>query len=69
MLTAVGISTVQAQGCSDAGVCSIGNSFDNENWQTSNVFTNIESGIYTVYVKDLNGCGKIFFSKPKSHID
>lgn len=32
-------------------------SLDNENWQTSNVFTNIEAGIYTVYVKDLNGCG------------
>lgn len=32
-------------------------SLDNENWQTSNVFTDIEAGIYTVYVKDLNGCG------------
>lgn len=32
-------------------------SLDNENWQTSNVFYNIEAGIYTVYVKDLNGCG------------
>jgi len=32
-------------------------SLDNENFQTSNVFTNIEAGIYTVYVKDLNGCG------------
>lgn len=32
-------------------------SLDNEYWQTSNVFTNIEAGIYTVYVKDLNGCG------------
>ena len=32
-------------------------SLDNEYWQTSNVFSNIEAGIYTVYVKDLNGCG------------
>ena len=32
-------------------------SLDNENWQSSNVFPNIASGIYTVYVKDLNGCG------------
>jgi len=32
-------------------------SLDNENFQTSNTFSNIEAGIYTVYVKDLNGCG------------
>ena len=32
-------------------------SLDNENWQTSNIFSNIEAGIYTVYVKDINGCG------------
>jgi gliding motility-associated-like protein len=32
-------------------------SLDNEYWQTSNVFSNIVAGIYTVYVKDLNGCG------------
>lgn len=32
-------------------------SLDNENWQTSNIFSNIEAGIYTVYVKDTNGCG------------
>lgn len=32
-------------------------SLDNENWQTSNIFSNIEAGIHNVYVKDLNGCG------------
>jgi gliding motility-associated-like protein len=32
-------------------------SLDAINYQTSNVFTNIESGIYTVYVKDLKNCG------------
>lgn len=25
-------------------------------WQESNVFTNVEPGTYTIYVKDLNGC-------------
>lgn len=32
-------------------------SIDGENYQTSNVFYNVESGIYTVYVIDKNGCG------------
>ena len=32
-------------------------SLDGENFQTSNVFPNIASGIYTVYVQDTNGCG------------
>lgn len=32
-------------------------SIDGQNWQTSNVFSHLESGVYTVYVKDLNGCG------------
>ena len=32
-------------------------SLDGENYQTSNVFYNLESGIYTVYVNDINGCG------------
>ncbi|RKS03552.1 hypothetical protein [Flavobacterium sp. 102] len=31
LLLIIGSSTVLAQGCSDAGVCSIGNSFDKEN--------------------------------------
>lgn len=26
-------------------------------YQTSNIFTNVPMGIYTVYIKDLNGCG------------
>ena len=34
-------------------------SLDSENglYQTSNIFENVIAGIYTVYVKDLNGCG------------
>ena len=32
-------------------------SIDNQNYQESNFFNNILSGTYTVYVKDLNGCG------------
>ena len=32
-------------------------SLDNTNYQTSNVFSNVLPGIYTVYVKDKNGCG------------
>jgi len=32
-------------------------SLDNSNYQTSNVFSNVMPGIYTVYIKDLKGCG------------
>jgi gliding motility-associated-like protein len=32
-------------------------SLDNQNYQSSPVFTNVAAGIYTVYVKDINGCG------------
>lgn len=32
-------------------------SLDGENYQVSNTFYNVESGIYTVYVIDKNGCG------------
>lgn len=32
-------------------------SLDGENYQTSNMFNNVEPGIYTVYVNDINGCG------------
>lgn len=32
-------------------------SIDGENYQISNIFYNVASGIYTVYVKDNNGCG------------
>lgn len=32
-------------------------SIDNEMWQESNVFDGLKTGVYTVYVKDKNGCG------------
>lgn len=32
-------------------------SIDGENWQESNVFTGLENGFYTVFVKDAGGCG------------
>ena len=32
-------------------------SLDNTNYQSSNVFSNIMPGIYTIYVKDVKGCG------------
>ncbi|WP_445456100.1 T9SS type B sorting domain-containing protein [Flavobacterium sp. HNIBRBA15423] len=32
-------------------------SLDNSSYQSSNVFTNLEAGIYTVYVNDIYGCG------------
>ncbi len=31
-------------------------SFDNVNYQTSNVFTNLTQGLYSIFVKDANGC-------------
>ena len=34
-------------------------SLDNIDYQSSNIFQNIASGIYTVYVRDLNGCGVV----------
>ncbi|CAM3979197.1 T9SS type B sorting domain-containing protein [Flavobacterium antarcticum] len=34
-------------------------SLDDENYQTSNSFTDLSPGIYTVYVKDVNGCGTV----------
>lgn len=34
-------------------------SLDNINFQTSNTFTNLLTGFYTVYVKDINGCGTV----------
>lgn len=39
---------------------SVGNyvySLDGINYQTSNVFTDLESGKYEIFIKDLNGCG------------
>ena len=32
-------------------------SIDNTNFQSSNIFINLLPGAYTVYVKDINGCG------------
>ncbi|MFP9116094.1 T9SS type B sorting domain-containing protein [Flavobacterium sp. RHBU_3] len=32
-------------------------SIDGINYQTDNTFTNLETGVYKVYVKDINGCG------------
>ncbi len=32
-------------------------SLDGENYQISNIFYNVSSGLYTVYVKDTNDCG------------
>lgn len=34
-------------------------SLDGLNYQTESTFTNLETGIYTVYVRDINGCGVI----------
>ncbi|WP_084404193.1 T9SS type B sorting domain-containing protein [Flavobacterium tegetincola] len=34
-------------------------SLDNVNFQTSNTFTDLLPGFYTVYVKDINGCGTV----------
>jgi gliding motility-associated-like protein len=34
-------------------------SLDNTSFQVSNVFDHLETGVYTVYVKDANGCGMI----------
>lgn len=34
-------------------------SIDDVNYQSSNVFTGLDSGRYTVYVKDAKGCGKV----------
>jgi gliding motility-associated-like protein len=33
-------------------------SVDGMNYQESNVFTDLETGVYKVYVKDMNGCGQ-----------
>lgn len=34
-------------------------SLDGINYQESPVFSNLQSGLYTIFVKDLNGCGEI----------
>ena len=43
-------------------VSGIGNyeySLDGLTYQDENVFTNLKAGIYTVYIRDINGCGII----------
>jgi gliding motility-associated-like protein len=42
-----------------SGVGDYDYSLDNEYYQESNSFYNLESGIYTVYVRDQNGCGTV----------
>ncbi len=32
-------------------------SLDGINYQSSNLFTNVEGGLYTIYVREINGCG------------
>lgn len=34
-------------------------SLDGNTYQTNNVFSHLETGVYTVYIKDVNGCGLI----------
>jgi len=34
-------------------------SIDGSNYQDSNVFNGLETGLYTVYIRDLSGCGEI----------
>ncbi|MGV7106869.1 T9SS type B sorting domain-containing protein [Flavobacterium sp. U410] len=42
-----------------SGVGDYDYSLDNEYYQESNSFYNLEPGIYTVYVRDQNGCGTV----------
>lgn len=52
---ASGLSTIQA-----VVIGGFGNyeySLNQMDWQTSPVFTNLENNIYTIYVRDINGCG------------
>lgn len=52
---ASGLSTIQAVVIGGFGTYEY--SLDQVNWQTSPVFTNLENDIYTIYVRDINGCG------------
>lgn len=53
---ASGLSTIQAVVIGGFGTYEY--SLDQINWQSSPVFTNLENDIYTIYVKDTNGCGE-----------
>ena len=53
---ASGLSTIQAVVIGGFGTYEY--SLDQIDWQTSPVFTNLENDIYTIYVRDINGCGE-----------
>ncbi|NHM00492.1 T9SS type B sorting domain-containing protein [Flavobacterium difficile] len=53
---ASGLSTIQAVVVGGFG--SYEYSLNQIDWQTSPVFTNLENDIYTIYVRDINGCGE-----------
>lgn len=53
---ASGLSTIKAVVLGGFGTYEY--SLDQINWQTSPVFTNLENDIYTIYVRDVNGCGE-----------
>ena len=53
---ASGLSTIQAVVIGGFGTYEY--SLDQINWQASPVFTNLENDIYTIYVRDTNGCGE-----------
>jgi gliding motility-associated-like protein len=53
---ASGSSTIQAVVIGGYGTYEY--SLDQIDWQTSPVFSNLENGFYTIYVRDLNGCGE-----------
>ena len=53
---ASGLSTIQAVVIGGFGTYEY--SLDQIDWQTSPVFTNLENNIYTIYVRDINGCGE-----------
>ncbi|WP_081663213.1 T9SS type B sorting domain-containing protein [Flavobacterium subsaxonicum] len=42
---------------SSASIGSYEYSIDGANYQDSNIFTDLEIGVYTIYVRDKNGCG------------
>lgn len=53
---ASGLSTIQAVVTGGFGTYEY--SLDQIDWQSSPVFTNLENDIYTIYVRDTNGCGE-----------
>lgn len=53
---ASGLSTIQAVVIGGFGTYEY--SLDQIDWQTSPVFTNLENDVYTIYVRDINGCGE-----------